>query len=209
MGVRYYRFDFTGGSGDALILSELELLRTGVDISTGTVTADNYTFGYPPANAIDNTAGVWQATGSYPHWWQIDLGSSVAVISAYSLSVLNPAFIPYAPTAWTLSSSEDGVNWAVIDTRTGIAWSSAGESQTFSWISYALSGTVKDDANANAVRTVRAYVRSSGVLAGQAVSASDGTWTIAPLDPVEHVVVCLDDSAGPLFNDLICRATPV
>ena len=72
-----------------------------------------------------------------------------------------------------------------------------------------LSGTTKDDANANAARTVRIYERDTGAFVGQAVSSGDGTFSIEVARSVQHDIVCLDDTAGTTYNDLIHRATPV
>lgn len=72
-----------------------------------------------------------------------------------------------------------------------------------------LSGTVNDDTNTGAVRTVRAYERDTGVFVSQAVSSDDGTFAIEVARNVQHDIICLDDAAGSTYNDLIHRATPV
>lgn len=75
---------------------------------------------------------------------------------------------------------------------------------------YTLSGNVKNDANANASRRVAAYRRSNGEFVGYAVSdPSTGNWSIGTPYNEEHDIVCLDDTAGTTYNDLIHRATPV
>lgn len=71
-----------------------------------------------------------------------------------------------------------------------------------------LSGTVKDDANSNAIRTVTAVPRIANPRGFSTVSASDGTWSLLVPD-VEHSIICLDDTAGSTYNDLIYRAAPV
>lgn len=76
--------------------------------------------------------------------------------------------------------------------------------------SYSISGNVKDSANANASRTVRAYRRSDGALSGSAVSdAGTGNYTIAVPTSDEYNVIVLDDAAGTLENDLIARVLPI
>lgn len=75
------------------------------------------------------------------------------------------------------------------------------------YVGYTLSGNVKDETEANVARTVRAYLRSSGVLAGSTVSdGSTGNWSMTVDNAGEHDIVILDDaSSDPLFNDLIVR----
>ena len=72
-----------------------------------------------------------------------------------------------------------------------------------------ISGTVRDDAGNLCARTVRAYDRATGMLIGSTVSdAVTGAYTLPTRVDTECSVVCLDDSAGATYNDLIVRATP-
>jgi len=71
-----------------------------------------------------------------------------------------------------------------------------------------LSGSVKNDVDANAIRAVCAFPRLTRMPFVETVSASDGTWSLTVPD-TEHTVICLDDAAGTTYNDLIHRATPV
>lgn len=73
-----------------------------------------------------------------------------------------------------------------------------------------IAGTVLDSIGSAAARTVRAYRRDTGALAGSTTSnGTTGAYSmnIATLD--ECSVICLDDSGGTLENDLIHRAIPV
>jgi hypothetical protein len=73
-----------------------------------------------------------------------------------------------------------------------------------------LSGSVKDDTNANAERTVVAFPRLTPTKQVQSVvsNASTGLWSIDVPD-TEHAVICLDDAAGTQYNDLAYgRVTP-
>lgn len=73
-----------------------------------------------------------------------------------------------------------------------------------------ISGVVSDAAGAPAARTVRAYVRSTGAMVGSTVSdASTGAYSMTVATTEECSVICLDDAAGTLLNDLILRAVPV
>lgn len=73
-----------------------------------------------------------------------------------------------------------------------------------------ISGIVKDDAGSTASRIVRAYRRDTGAMIGSSVSdPSTGAYTIDCAEAIECSVICLDDSAGATYNDLIARAMPV
>ncbi|MBA7492389.1 hypothetical protein ES702_02939 [subsurface metagenome] len=66
-----------------------------------------------------------------------------------------------------------------------------------------LSGTVKEK-GAAVVRTVRSYVRSTGVLYSTGQSGAGGAFSIdAPDDTTEMYVIALDDDAGDQYNALI------
>lgn len=73
-----------------------------------------------------------------------------------------------------------------------------------------VSGVVRDASGALAARTVRGYDRATGeLLYGVTSDASTGAYSIWTPNPTDEVqVVCLDDVAGTVENDLILRATP-
>lgn len=67
-----------------------------------------------------------------------------------------------------------------------------------------ISGNVKDDAGANASRTVRAYRRDTGDLVGSVSSdASTGNFSFNCKSLGPHTVVFLDDDAGTQYNALV------
>lgn len=68
------------------------------------------------------------------------------------------------------------------------------------------SGTVLNE-GVPAIRSLRAYRRDTGQLVSTTVSAADGSFTINLIPNLEHFVVCLDDAAEPVKNDLIKRKT--
>lgn len=70
-----------------------------------------------------------------------------------------------------------------------------------------ISGTVKVS-GAGVVRTVRAYRRDTGALVGSAASDASGNYTINATTATECTVICLDDAAGTVENDLVLRAVP-
>lgn len=117
-------------------------------------------------------------------------------------------------TATHLSPSqpltENGVNSSLINTGWTATYPIAVQEVTnpMQQRNSTISGTVKDDTAANAVRTVRIYDRASGRYIGGVVSAADGTFSYRT--PAADVyVVCLDDAAGTVYDDLILQTTPV
>lgn len=75
-----------------------------------------------------------------------------------------------------------------------------------------ISGTVLDATSAPVARTVRVYERATGTLLGETISsASTGAYSLTLNLPVgdEVQVVCMDDAAGTLENDLVHRAYSV
>lgn len=72
-----------------------------------------------------------------------------------------------------------------------------------------VSGTVYDSTGTPVARTVRAVRRSTGELLAETVSdASTGAYSLRVPDTSEVQVLCLDDSAGVLENDLVLRTIP-
>lgn len=75
-----------------------------------------------------------------------------------------------------------------------------------------VAGQVLDSAAAPAERLVRAYRRDTGELVGQGYSdATTGEYALAVscATTVEMNVLCLDDDAGSLANDLVLRTFPL
>ena len=72
-----------------------------------------------------------------------------------------------------------------------------------------VSGIVKDSSGTPVARTLRAYRRDTGALVGSAVSdGSTGAYSFDFTTLDELSVVCLDDVAGSVENDLVIRVTP-
>ena len=74
-------------------------------------------------------------------------------------------------------------------------------------MTYSISGTVKESTTI-IERTVRLYDRSTGVLVDSTTSTS-GEFSFTGLTNIEYQVICLDDSDGTEYNDLIYRVYPV
>jgi len=77
---------------------------------TGTVSTTMSSDPLPPPPTTANVLGSW---------FQMDFGSGKTMTS-YGMLTDNP---PYAPTSWTMTGSNDTVNWFQIGTRSGLSWS--------------------------------------------------------------------------------------
>ena len=85
----------------------------------------------------------------------------------------------------------------------------AGLARWTSSYSGAVSGTVKDSTGQPMQRTMRAYDRASGeLLSSGASNPSTGAYTLSVPKGNEVDVLCLDDVAGTLENDLVHRTIP-
>lgn len=71
------------------------------------------------------------------------------------------------------------------------------------------SGTVLDASNNPVARTVRVVRRSDGYELGETTSSAvTGAWSITLPATSEVQIICLDDAAGTLENDLVHRVMP-
>lgn len=149
------------------------------------------------------------AVGAGPHSLMIDLGAPVA-IESIKLAPDGGGSIGYFITAFSLRASTTGAfaGEEVVVGNLSALGQSFWVSNTFTSISFnAISGTVLDDTGAGAVRTLRFYRRDTGVLLGTTTSASDGSYLFSSPYAGEIQAICLDDSGGATYNDLILRAT--
>lgn len=71
-----------------------------------------------------------------------------------------------------------------------------------------LSGTVKDNAGANASRTVASFA-TLAPSRYQWTTSTSGVFSFPSVPNTPHTVLCLDDAAGTLYNDLVYRVDPV
>jgi hypothetical protein len=65
-------------------------------------------------------------------WWiQISVPSPI-VLSSYSITISGSTPNEKAPVDWTLmGSTNNGLTWDIVETRTGVTWTSVGQVQTF------------------------------------------------------------------------------
>lgn len=129
---RYYRLNVTAAnSGTSIGTIELELRESlgGVSVAVGaggTATASQYATGRPPEEAFDGTLtrnnGCLRTNATLPWWLQYDFGAGKEKkIIQYAVSSYPTTTLTNARSAmdWTFQGSNDGVNWAVLDTVTG------------------------------------------------------------------------------------------
>lgn len=103
------------------------------------VASTNNTWGGNPHDAWSafdgNTTTTWYTnpSGTFPAYLQYEFaGSAKSLISGYTLApFLESGYASTQPTAWTFSGSDDGTNFTVLDTRSGISWPGEGSTQTF------------------------------------------------------------------------------
>lgn len=137
--------------------------------------------------------------------YRIRIDGTTVSTTTSTVTVADIAAAPVIGTGWSSSFFASGQMNDLMVTKDSVANVS---DYTPGKLIKTLSGTVKDNTNANAIRTVRAYPRLVGSPRFETTSASDGTWSLSVPD-TECNVICLDDSAGTTYNDLIARATPV
>jgi len=113
----------------ALFLS-VSLLMQAKTLTTVTSSAAS-DWGEPCANAFDgNTSTMWsQPTPSYTGWIQIQYTTPVAW-NAYAITCTNDARQRDFKT-WTLSGSNNGTAWDVLDTQTNQVWAAPSSLKTY------------------------------------------------------------------------------
>jgi len=80
-------------------------------------------------NLIDKNVNTKYLTFHNKGWVQFSASASY-VLSKYSITSANDNPVR-DPQAWTLSGSNDGTNWTILDTQTGISFASRFEEKTF------------------------------------------------------------------------------
>ncbi len=214
---RYWRIYVTevDGSTEFASFSEVEFFGAvgGPDLTTGlggsvTQSGDNAVGG--ASSAVDNSIGS-EAGSSFPlpYWWRIDFGTPTYIDY---ITIRAQRIVPNrSPKSFIVQGSNDAASWTDV-TAFG---------PSTGWVEYeqrifildvpafVVSGVVTNDSGAPAARTVRVYRRDTGALLGETTSnGTTGAYSFTSTHSGEVQVVCLDDSAGTVYNDLILRATP-
>lgn len=214
---RYWRIYVTevDGSTDFASVGEVEFFGAvgGPDLTTGlggSVTQSGNSAVGAASLAVDNNIGS-EAGSSFPlpYWWRIDFGTPTYIDY---ITIRAQRIVPNrSPKTFVVQGSADGTSWTDVTAfGPSTGWVEF-EQRIFilDVASFAVSGTVLDNTGAPAARTVRVYRRDTGALLGSTTSnATTGAYSVASTYSGEVQVVCLDDSGGTVYNDLILRATP-
>lgn len=178
----YWRINASGSAlGSYCEISELELRVGGVDQTApgGPAKADTVFSTSYAALAFDNsTTTVWGSNSGFPHWlyyrFPVDTAITEYVItSGPSLGSHNG----YAPNAWTLEYSGDGVTWTTADTQSGIAAWGDQESRTYTLAGAGVTLALTGVAASGAPGTLTPV--HSAALSGTESTASVGTLVAA------------------------------
>ena len=100
--------------------SDISYYRASFSASSASKGVDG---GYRGNNGFCSSAGE-----QFPQWTQVEFDEP-ETISGYRMYT-DGSPLGYFPTAWTLSGSNDGSTFVLIDTQSGISWSN-GESKVF------------------------------------------------------------------------------
>lgn len=127
-----YRLNITANNGASFTtVGELTLrsVAGGPQIATGGTASASSEIGanYVATQAFDGDQTLRWAGFAPPQWLRYQL-AAVASVVEYVVQVVSPS---EGPRDWTFEGSQDGVNWAVLDTRTGEAWGSTYEARTY------------------------------------------------------------------------------
>lgn len=132
-GYRYYAFQVTALNSttapNSVQLSEVQYFDASNNWIQALATSDPHNDGNPPNENSPKANDANLAT----KWLDFNVGGGVTgigpliydfgdhkVLGSYALATANDA-VERDPTAWTISGSNDGVNFTVLDTQSGIA----------------------------------------------------------------------------------------
>ena len=94
--------------------------------TTGGVTVNdsgNLGTGYEGWRAFDNNSNTRWGVGATSGIISVAL-SSAKIVAGYSIRARNDSYLIDSPKDWTFEGSNDGINWAILDTQTGqTSWS--------------------------------------------------------------------------------------
>lgn len=193
--------------------SEVELRETegGADVLTGSMgythTGDGAVGNNPAAAVDDNTGTECGSTFTGVYRWRVDLGVGNAKDFLQCVITSQRVVSGRSPRDFQIRWSDDDVNWTTQISFTGQTGWGVLEARTFSLVTATVSGTVSLDGSPVA-RTIRAYRRDTGALIGSGTSDGTGAFSFTiPYANGEVQLVCMDDAAGTVYNDLIERVT--
>lgn len=136
---RYWRINVTATPfGGWVIVDEMELRSavSGADqTGSGTATASTTNGSDTADKAFDDlpttSFSYWRSLNtSFPEWLQYDFGAGNEIqIVEYTIRAATSSQTR-APSSFTFEYSDDGTNWTVVDTQSGLSWASD-ETKTF------------------------------------------------------------------------------
>jgi F5/8 type C domain len=124
------------GSGLPIKYGRLVPIMTSNTTPSGRAYASSYYGSQEPWRAFDGVknsdAGKWtSATQDGKGWLAYEFPAPVVVTSYRITGHYSATWISQNPTEWTLEGSNDGAAWTVLDSRSGITWSTGAEQKAF------------------------------------------------------------------------------
>jgi hypothetical protein len=126
----YYGFSWTLNPRTGNAWQPKELTIQPDICQGGTASSDSsYGAGFEADKAFDDNTGTFWASmaSALPHWIQYQLAAA-KIARRYTITGYSTP--SYSPTAFTFRGSNNGTDWTVIDTQSGLSWS-AGEKKNF------------------------------------------------------------------------------
>ena len=125
---RHFKLNVTAGKTTDPFVYEIEVAETaaGADKFTGGTAGGNFP---TPSNAFDNNTSSNTSSATAPRYVTYDLGSGNEIVP-YEYRMWGTSFASGQPKDWTFEGSNDGTNWDVLDTQSGVTWSTS-EYKTF------------------------------------------------------------------------------
>jgi hypothetical protein len=108
-----------------------------IDLCTGgTATASGYSDSHTPDKAFDDDYAMlsywyYYNNGGYPEWIKYELTTAKAA-TKYKMTNY-PGSATYYPTQWKLQGSNNDSSWTDLDTRSGVTWTTGGETKEFTF----------------------------------------------------------------------------
>ncbi len=103
------------GDGSEMVITSSSLGNEAPLISQGkTVTAQDFTTGFPPQSAIDGNKTTYWSGGAYPRWWQIDLGENYNIERIIIRNFVDGT----RHYKYNIQTSINGTTWTTVATKT-------------------------------------------------------------------------------------------
>ena len=132
----YYRLNITAnnGSSDSLSVREFVVFSSVPQVVNPVPVASAVASGGAnPEYAYDKTANAWSTAWGIvqaPGLLRYQLMKPLVVVG-YAITGVSGGVVDRNPSAWKFQGSADGATWVTLDTQTGVTWSSAGETKSY------------------------------------------------------------------------------